>query len=99
VNDSFGIAIAHYLPATLFLLFAFALLYGRGRRSAMLAGVIGMVLTLVAAYVQQRRIAVHPVYFNHNALYHLVQAIALALLFMASRGLLAPREGLPADAA
>jgi len=32
---------------------------------------------VVAAAVQQARIALHPNYFNHNALYHLLQAIAL----------------------
>jgi hypothetical protein len=42
------------------------------------------VLTLVAAAVQQARIALHPTYFNHNALYHLLQAIALFLIFRAA---------------
>jgi hypothetical protein len=42
----------------------------------------------VAAGIQQGGIGLHPVYFNHNALYHLVQGIALALIFLAARGLL-----------
>jgi hypothetical protein len=41
-----------------------------------------MVLTLVAAVVQQRRIALHPAYFNHNALYHAIQAIALGMIYL-----------------
>jgi hypothetical protein len=53
----------------------------------------------MGAAVQQLRIGLHPAYFNHNALYHLVQAVALALVFAACRDLLAPREGLHADAA
>jgi hypothetical protein len=36
-------------------------------------------------------------WLNHNALYRLVQAVGLALLFMASRGLLAPTGRLHAD--
>lgn len=85
VSDDFRIAIAHYLPPTLFLLFAFAVAYRRDRRLPLLAGVIGMMLTLVAAYVQQRKIALHPIYFNHNALYHAIQAAGLALMYLTGR--------------
>jgi hypothetical protein len=87
VSDDFRIAIAHYLPPTLFLLFAFAAVYQRDRRLPLLAGVVGMVLTLVAAFVQQRKIALHPVYFNHNALYHAIQAVGLFLIYLTGRGL------------
>jgi len=86
INDSFAIAVVHYLPPTLFLLVAFVVLYSRGR-STMLAGVIGLVLTLVAAFVQLRKIALHPVYFNHNALYHAIQAVGLFLIYWTGRGL------------
>ena len=87
VSDDFRIAIAHYLAPTLFLLAAFAVVYARDRRSSLLAGVIGMVLTLAAAYVQQRQVAVHPVYFNHNALYHAIQAVGLLLIYWTGRTL------------
>jgi hypothetical protein len=50
-----------------------------------LYGVTGLALTFVAAAVQQLRIAIHPVYFNHNALYHVIQAGALLLIFVAAR--------------
>ena len=34
-----------------------------------------------AAGVQQGRVDVHPVYFDHDVLYHLIQAVALVLMF------------------
>jgi hypothetical protein len=35
--------------------------------------------------LQQAGVAVHPVYFDHNAVYHLVQAVALVLLYLGFR--------------
>ncbi len=28
------------------------------------------------------RVALHPVYFDHNAVYHVVQAVALVILYI-----------------
>lgn len=90
----FVMAIAFYLPATLLLLTALVVHSRRIPAAHLRAGVIGMLLTLVAALVQQAGIALHPVYFDHNALYHLIQAVALLLVYLAARGLL--RSGTPA---
>ncbi len=90
VSRSFAVAIAHYLPAAAFLLFAFAYAWRRRRSGFLAAGIAGVALTFVAAAVQQGRIGLHPLYFNHNALYHLIQALALLLIFLAARGLLKP---------
>jgi Family of unknown function (DUF6962) len=90
VSRSFAVAIVHYLPAAAFLLFAFAYAWRRRRSDFLAAGIAGVALTFVAAAVQQGRIGVHPRYFNHNALYHLIQASALLLIFLAARGLLKP---------
>jgi hypothetical protein len=84
VTDSFSIAIANYLPSTLFLIVAFVASYRSGAGTPVAIGLCGLLLTLVAAAVQQARIALHPTYFNHNALYHLLQAIALFLIFRAA---------------
>jgi hypothetical protein len=46
--------------------------------------VIGLALTFVAAAVQQAHVTVHP-RLGHNALYHLIQGIALALVFTCAR--------------
>jgi hypothetical protein len=44
-----------------------------------------IVLMLAAAVLQQLHVGLHPVWFNHNALYHLLEGIALAMLFLALR--------------
>jgi uncharacterized protein DUF6962 len=81
VTDNFAVAIANYLPSTLFLIAAFFVSYRSAAATPLALGLGGLLLTLVAAGVQQARIAIHPVYFNHNALYHVLQAIALFLIF------------------
>lgn len=84
VNSAFVVAIAMYLPATLFLLVAMIALYARARERAVAIGIAGLLLTFAAAAVQQLKVGVHPVYFNHNALYHVIQFVALWLIFIAA---------------
>ena len=86
-DQRFLVAIATYLPATVFLLVVFVMLHLRDRMRGVAPGIVGLLLTFVAAAVQQLRIAVHPVYFNHNALYHVIQGIALYLIFRAAKSL------------
>jgi hypothetical protein len=88
VSRSFAIAIAHYIPAAVFLLIVFILAYRRRPTSFLMAGIAGVALTFVAAAIQQGGVGLHRTYFNHNALYHVVQGIALLLIFLAARGLL-----------
>ena len=85
VSQAFLVAIAMYLPATVFLLLSTVVLYATSRDRAYAFGIVGLVLTFVAAAVQQLKLAAHPVYFNHNALYHLIQFVALWLIFIAAR--------------
>jgi hypothetical protein len=87
VDDRFGIAMAHYLPPAIFLLIAFSASAVGDRRRSALEGVAGLVLTLAAAVVQLRRIALHPVWFNHNATYHVIQGVGLLLIYRAARAL------------
>jgi hypothetical protein len=84
VTDRFWFAIVNYLPSTLFLIVAFFLRYQTNAAPPLAQGLAGLLLTLVAAGAQQARIAVDPTYFNHNALYHLLQAFALFLIFRAA---------------
>lgn len=81
VTQRFVVAIAMYLPATVFLLVTLILRYRRAPSRPLLVGIGGLLLTFMAAAVQQLGIALHPVYFNHNALYHLLQFVALWMLF------------------
>ena len=83
----FWVAVAAYLPAALCMLVGFGLEWRRRQSRAALRGVLGMLLTFAAAAVQQLGIAPHPTYFDHNALYHSVQAFAFFYVFRAAGGL------------
>lgn len=83
VRQDFRLAIFMYLPATVLLFISFILLFSRTefsqrRRWHFLIGATGLFLTLVAAAVQQSRIAVGVL--DHNAVYHLIQAVALVAI-------------------
>ena len=99
LSDAFVVAVIGYVPAAVVLFAAFLRAAVRERAPWAKLGAWGLALTFVAAGVQQLRVALHPAYFNHNALYHLIQAIALALVFLACRGLLAPTGGPHVDTA
>lgn len=92
VSQEFRLAVLQYLPAALFLLVAFSLRWRRSREAAAALAAGGIVLSFVAAALQQLGIAAHPIWLDHNALYHVVQAAALALIFLGARGL-APSAG------
>jgi hypothetical protein len=91
-DDSFRVAVTNYLPSTVFLMVAFAGAYRNTREPEMVIGVAGLALTVVAAAIQQFRVALHPLYFNHNALYHAIQAAALVMIFRSARSLVDTRE-------
>jgi len=84
-TQEFYVVIVNYLPAVSFLMIVFGLVYMRTREARVLVGLGGLALILVASWVQYERIALHPVYFNHNVFYHLIQAVALFLIFWNSR--------------
>jgi len=87
ITQEFRAAVVFYLPAVMFLLVALSVAYARARERGILVAVAGLGLMFIAAAVQQAKIALHPRYFNHNALYHLIQAVALWLLFLGLRRL------------
>jgi hypothetical protein len=82
ISSEFEVAIVAYAPATLFLLATMILAYRRVPDRRLAWGITGLLLTFVAAGVQQSGFALHPVYFNHNAFYHLIQGVALYLLYL-----------------
>jgi hypothetical protein len=92
IRSEFWVAILDYLPATILLTIAFATEYRRHKETAMLAGCIGLVLTFAAAAVQQAQVSLIPRYLGHNASYHLMQAVALALIFIGSQAFLTRRR-------
>ncbi|MCH7793669.1 MAG: hypothetical protein IH900_00810 [Proteobacteria bacterium] len=88
--QTFRAAMLNYLPAAVFLLAIFLRAYARDKATAPLLGISGLVLTFIAGAIQQLGVSPHPVYFNHNAFYHLIQATALFLLFLAARRFVSP---------
>ena len=87
VRSKFYVGIIAYLPSTLFLLFTFITAYRRRADAGVRWGVVGLALTLVAAAVQQLHVGIHPIYFDHNALYHVIQGAALGMIFVAARSI------------
>jgi hypothetical protein len=85
VRDEFFIAIIAYLPATLFLLIGLIAGYRSRRLPALRWGIAGLGLTFLAAAVQRLNIALHPRYFDHNALYHVIQGAGLWMIFLGAR--------------
>ncbi len=85
VRRDFLVAIIDYLPALAFMGGGFLFAYRRRRRPPFLVGFLGICLMLFAAAAQQAKLGIDPRYFDHNALYHLLQAIALFMVFLAAR--------------
>jgi uncharacterized protein DUF6962 len=85
ISRSFTVAIITYVPAVALLLLAFALTYRRRPSTYLKVGIVGLVLSFVAAAIQQAEIRAPGL--THNALYHLVQAVAMLMIFAAARGL------------
>jgi hypothetical protein len=81
-SQSFAVAVTHYLPAAVFLLLAIFITNRRAPHTGFRLALLGLLLTFAAALIQQQRIGLHPVAFDHNALYHVVQAIALVLIYV-----------------
>lgn len=90
VSRDFAVAIAHYAPSAVFLLGALATQYAKTRAPHVAVGVVAVLLMLIAALVQRLGVALHPVSFNHNALYHAIQAVALLLFYRATGPLVRP---------
>lgn len=88
-NQAYGRIVLFYAPV-LVALIAAGVRTAIGEQSrAWWVVVAGLLLSIGAAMVQQARVVLHPQWFDHNALYHVVQAIALVLIW---RGLAAAPE-------
>jgi hypothetical protein len=85
IRRDFLIAILDYLPALIFVGEAFLFTHRRQKKPALLIGFLGVCTMLFAAAAQQAKLGIDPRYFDHNALYHVLQAIALFMVFLAAR--------------
>jgi hypothetical protein len=81
VDDSFAGIVRFYGPTLILMLVAAVIQAARTWSVgwALIAG--GFAISTIAAVLQQAGVSIHPRYFNHNALYHVVQGVALLLLY------------------
>lgn len=91
VDESFSTLVYLYAPALATALVAALLQCARSRSRGWALITAGFTVCIVASLLQQAKVALHPLYFNHNALYHLIQAAALVLLY---RGFLRETDSL-----
>jgi hypothetical protein len=101
-TQEFWITFTIYLPAALLLLAAFCRAVWCNGQRFLLLGVASSVLSFTSCFLQFMRIGIHPVYFNHNALAHVVQAVALVgqflvIRYVAGPAFLEPRVARAAD--
>lgn len=85
VTRQFWIAFSAYLPAMLLLSFGFLAVRAQLRPGTWLVGVSGVVTSLASCAVQYLQMGLHPIYLSHNALAHVIQGIAMTLLFVSLR--------------
>ncbi|MBA2710055.1 MAG: hypothetical protein H0U57_05650 [Tatlockia sp.] len=88
ITQNFLLAILNYLPALIFLLIVVILKYLKNKESYFLWIAIGILLSFFAAFVQQANIGINPYYFKHQSTYHLIEAIALFLIFYGAKALI-----------
>ncbi len=84
VDESFTTIVRFYVPALLFFLVGATVRALRSGGGWTLIA-LGLALSAGAAALQQLKVALHPVYFDHNAVYHVVQAVALVVLYSGLR--------------
>lgn len=89
VRRDFTVAIVAYVPATLFFLASLVVTYRHSPDPALAWGATGLVLVFVGAGLQQRGVAIDRVRLDHNTLYHVIQGVALWLIYVAADWLVA----------
>jgi hypothetical protein len=87
VYPDFRYAAYDSLPSGLIVLAFLARGWIRDRSAAAGLGVLGLLVSIAGAVLQQARLGLHPVWFNHNDVYHVIQAGALWLVHQAGREL------------
>jgi hypothetical protein len=84
MDESFESIVRFYVPALLLFLLASAREALR-RHPGWSAIAIGLMVSVGAALLQQARVALNPEYFDHNAVYHVFQSVALVFLYIGFR--------------
>jgi hypothetical protein len=82
IDESFSAIVLLYGPTLVLGLAAAAFEAIRTRSRGWVLVALGLTVSAAAALLQRTRVALHPVYFDHNAVYHVVQGAAVALLYL-----------------
>ena len=85
VDESFTSIVRFYVPALLLFLVGAGWQAIRTRSAGWSLIAAGLIMSAGAAVLQQAKVAVHPDYFDHNAVYHVVQCLALVFLYLGFR--------------
>jgi len=85
IDSSYGVIVRFYSPVLVLFLLAASVQAARTRSRGWTLIAISFALSLVAGVLQQARIALHPEYFDHNAVYHVVQGAALVVMYRGFR--------------
>ena len=87
VDESFSTIVGFYGPALVFFLLVAAWKAARSNSAGWRLVALSFLFSAVAAVLQQTRVSIHPDYFDHNAVYHVVQGVALVVLYAGFRRL------------
>ena len=82
VDESFSSIVRFYVPPLLLFLVAAVRQAIRDGSAAWTLIAAAFTVSAGAAVLQQTEVSIHPVYFDHNAVYHVVQAVAVVLLYL-----------------
>jgi hypothetical protein len=85
IDESFTTVVRFYGPVLVLMLVAAMVMAFRTGSRAWAFIAVGLGLSAIAALLQQAKLAIHPVYFDHNAVYHVLQAAALVVLYFGFR--------------
>ena len=94
ITSKFLVAVVANGAAVVFLLLCALLEYHRHRRPGLMPLAGGATLIILGGVLQQLHVAIHPVYFNHNALYHAIQAVTLVLFVIGAKNSRPPTDRL-----
>jgi hypothetical protein len=82
IDESFSSIVRFYVPPLLLFLVAALRQAIRDASAAWTLIAVAFTVSAGAAVLQQAGVSIHPVYFDHNAVYHVVQAVAVVVLYL-----------------
>ena len=81
IDASFTTIVRFYAPILVLFLVVAARQAVRSRNRGWALIAASFAISLLGAAVQQARVSIHPEHFDHNAVYHVLQGVALVLLY------------------